>query len=61
MASIVKRFNKKWMVEVASCELQSVAVLATRPFKAQSGLTSVIPQFNKAVGQRNASGQNKAY
>lgn len=61
MASIVKQFNKKWMVEVASCELQSVAVLATRHFKAQSGLTPIIPQFNQAVGQRNASAQNKAY
>lgn len=29
MASIVKQFNKKWMVEVASRELQSVAALAT--------------------------------
>lgn len=61
MASIVKQFNKKQMVEAASCELQSVAVLATRHFKAQSGLTPIIPQLNKAVGQRNASGPNKAY
>lgn len=60
MASIVKQFNKNWMEEVASCELQSVVVLATRHFKAQSGLTPIIPQFNKAVGQWNASDQNKA-